>query len=77
MENSVFGKGVYINGKNINKINNHIIGYFIYNRVFDVDNLPKGELKKTVKSPNRKYEVRLYLCDGGATTDYAVRGGNN
>lgn len=39
-----------------------------------MDNLPKGELKKTVKSPNRKYEVRLYLCDGGATTDYAVRG---
>lgn len=39
-----------------------------------INNLPEGELKNTVKSPNGKYSVKLYLCDGGATTDYAVRG---
>ena len=31
-------------------------------------------MKKTVESPNGKYVANLYLCDGGATTDYAVRG---
>jgi hypothetical protein len=40
----------------------------------NMNNLPEGELKNTVKSPNGKYMVNLYLCDGGATTDYAVRG---
>ena len=39
-----------------------------------LDLLPKGELKKTVSSPDGKYKLKLYLCNGGATVDYAVRG---
>ena len=31
-------------------------------------------MKKTVESLNGKYVANLYLCDSGATTDYAVRG---
>ncbi|MBQ5815917.1 MAG: DUF5412 domain-containing protein [Oscillospiraceae bacterium] len=36
-------------------------------------NLPQGELIATQSSPNGAYTVNAYLCDGGATVDYAIR----
>ena len=39
----------------------------------DIDNLPEGTLINTSVSPDGKYTVRAYLCDGGATVDHAVR----
>ena len=35
--------------------------------------LPKGELIKSVESPSKVYTINAYLCDGGATVDFAVR----
>ena len=37
-------------------------------------NLPKGEYLSNSTSPNGAYTIRTYLCNGGATVDYAVRG---
>ena len=36
--------------------------------------LPKGEFLAASVSPGGEYTVNLYLCDGGATTDYSIRG---
>ena len=36
--------------------------------------LPKGEFMYGVESPNGEYTVNAYLCNGGATVAYAVRG---
>lgn len=39
-----------------------------------MEDLPEGELKYSSISPSGTYTVNLYLCDGGSTVDYAVRG---
>lgn len=49
-----------------------LIGAFL--SACDMDHLPDGELIKSVDSPDGTYRFNAYLCDGGATTDYAVRG---
>ena len=36
--------------------------------------LPQGEFMCGVESPNGEYTVNAYLCNGGATVAYAVRG---
>ena len=36
--------------------------------------LPRGEIQKSCASPTGEYTVNLYLCNGGATVDYAIRG---
>lgn len=36
--------------------------------------LPKGELLAEYASPNEAYTLNVYLCDGGATVDYSIRG---
>lgn len=38
-----------------------------------LSNLPEGELIESSVSPNGDYTVNAYLCDGGATTDFAIR----
>jgi hypothetical protein len=35
--------------------------------------LPTGELICASTSPNGDYSIQAYLCDGGATTDQAIR----
>ena len=35
--------------------------------------LPTGELICTSTSPNGGFTIQAYLCDGGATTDQAIR----
>ena len=36
--------------------------------------LPEGELMASHTSPNGECAVNTYLCNGGATVDFAVRG---
>lgn len=35
--------------------------------------LPEGTLIKNSVSPNGLYQINIYLCDGGATVDQAIR----
>ena len=39
-----------------------------------MDHLPEGELSATYDSPSAKYAVNIYLCGGGATVDFSIRG---
>ncbi len=39
-----------------------------------MENLPTGELVATYDSPDSDYTINIYLCDGGATTDFTIRG---
>ncbi len=38
-----------------------------------IDNLPTGDLMGSYRSPDNLYTVKTYLCNGGATVDFAVR----
>ncbi len=40
----------------------------------DINSLPKGDLVKSVSSPNEKCCLNIYLVNGGATVDFAIRG---
>ena len=46
----------------------------IYRAFFDMNALPQGELLASYPSPLGNYRIDLFLCNSGATTDYAVRG---
>lgn len=46
----------------------YAFGYFFY------FGRPHGEFMYGVESPNGEYTVNAYLCNGGATVAYAVRG---
>lgn len=39
-----------------------------------ITGIPKGELIAAYDSPNGEYALNVYLCDGGATVDYSIRG---
>ena len=45
-----------------------------YDVFFSLNALPEGELISSSVSPDETYEVKIYLCNGGATVDYAIRG---
>ena len=49
-------------------------GWFLFSHISTMDNLPTGEIITSADSPDGTYRVSAYLCDGGATVDYAVRG---
>lgn len=51
-----------------------LLGYGVYWAFFDMNRLPKGELISEVSSPKGTYTLKAYVSNGGATTDYAVRG---
>ena len=38
-----------------------------------MENLPQGELINEVRSPSGEKVLKVYLVDGGATVDYAIR----
>lgn len=40
----------------------------------NLTNLPQGEFVNSYESPNSDFTINIYLCDGGATTDFAIRG---
>lgn len=46
----------------------------VYYFFYDMGRLPQGELIEEVVSPNGDYTMKAYLCNGGATVSYAVRG---
>ncbi|WP_040210905.1 DUF5412 family protein [Clostridium polynesiense] len=49
--------------------------FYIINRLFyNMSNLPEGEYITESTSPKGTYTVKTYLCNGGATVSYAVRG---
>lgn len=39
-----------------------------------MSNLPQGEFVAAYDSPSSNYTINIYLCNGGATTDFAIRG---
>ncbi|MGE5395900.1 MAG: DUF5412 family protein [Chitinophagales bacterium] len=39
-----------------------------------LDNLPKGDLLESYPSPDGQYTLNIYRTNGGATTDFAIRG---
>lgn len=51
-----------------------IIFTFIYNIFYSMTRLPKGEFLAESTSSNGSYTIKTYLCNGGATTGFAVRG---
>lgn len=51
-----------------------VIISFMVSCSYSMENLPQGELLNSFDSPNGTYTVNIYLCNGGATVDYAVRG---
>lgn len=42
-----------------------------YNSIKDI---PRGNLIEESVSPDKNYKLRTYLCQGDATTDFAIRG---
>ena len=40
---------------------------------FDINHLPAGVLQYSTVSPENHYRIDVYLCDGGATVDYAIK----
>lgn len=40
----------------------------------NMGNLPKGEFLQSYDSPNSEFTINIYLCNGGATTDFSIRG---
>ena len=48
-----------------------VSAYFLF---FDTSYLPEGQLLASYPSPAGTYRMDMYLCNGGATTDNAVRG---
>lgn len=52
-----------------------IIVFFIINKLFfSMSNLPKGEFLTESMSPKGTYTIKAYLCNGGATSSYSIRG---
>ena len=39
-----------------------------------MNSLPQGEKLASYSSPSEQYTVVIYLCNGGATVDYSIRG---
>ena len=36
--------------------------------------MPKGIFIESFDSPSKKYTIKIYRCNGGATTDFSIRG---
>ena len=51
-----------------------IISFTIWQLFFNPRHLPSGDYISQSTSPNGKYTVKIYQSNGGATTDFAVRG---
>lgn len=49
-----------------------VIVLFVYYAFFDISHFVGQQEQYTVISPDGKYEVVIYMNNGGATTDYAL-----
>ena len=47
---------------------------FVFSSCGAMKNLPEGTFVESYDSPNSNYTINIYLCNGGATTDFAIRG---
>ena len=50
------------------------MGINFHLQLTDINRVPKGEFIRSEESPNGDYRLNLYLSNGGATVDYAIRG---
>ena len=54
-----------------------IAGLFLFGFLLkitsDINYLPKGQYLFSSKSPQGSFTIDVFLCDGGATTDYGIR----
>lgn len=44
------------------------------NNLLNSSDLPQGEFLSESSSKDGKYKIKIYLCNGGATVDFAIRG---
>nr|WP_205961733.1 DUF5412 domain-containing protein [Psychrobacillus vulpis] len=51
-----------------------LLSFVVYWAFFDMNRLPTGEFLTEESSPDGKYTLKAYISDGGATTNYAIRG---
>lgn len=51
-----------------------ITAFTIWQLFFNPRHLPSGDYISQSTSPNGKYTVKIYQSNGGATTDFAIRG---
>ncbi|WP_427340738.1 DUF5412 domain-containing protein [Caloranaerobacter sp. DY30410] len=51
-----------------------LLSYGVYWAFFDMTRLPKGEFLTESTSGDGNYTIKIYLCNGGATTSFAIRG---
>ncbi|WP_087456524.1 DUF5412 domain-containing protein [Tumebacillus avium] len=51
-----------------------ILAFAVYYFFYSMDRLPVGEFLTQSSSPNKTYTIDFYLVNGGATTDFSVRG---
>lgn len=49
-----------------------MLGYNLYEALYDIQSIEGQEIIQEVSSPNGTYTVTAYLNNGGATSDYAV-----
>lgn len=50
-----------------------LLFYLFYNKMYNMNNLPKGDFIDSLKSPNEKYVLNAYRYSGGATVDWTLR----
>ncbi|ADQ39776.1 hypothetical protein Calkr_0207 [Caldicellulosiruptor acetigenus I77R1B] len=72
--NVCFFKKILIKVLKIILILTLLFSFLVYWLFFDMNRLPHGEFLNESLSPNRKYKLKFYLCNGGATTAFAIRG---
>jgi hypothetical protein len=51
-----------------------IAGFLIYRNFFSLQGVPKGELIRTIPSPNGEYSISTYFKNGGSLSMDAARG---
>lgn len=51
-----------------------IIGYAYYNLFHNLQSVPKGELIRSIESPDGNYVIKTYFNDGGSLSHDAARG---
>lgn len=70
------GRAMFINSRRIKTLSVAIVLIFTisFASCSTVENLPKGEFVRAYDSPSSNFTINIYLCNSGATTDYAIRG---
>ncbi|WP_157729411.1 DUF5412 domain-containing protein [Tumebacillus algifaecis] len=51
-----------------------LLVFTVYYFFYSMHRLPEGDYMSQTSSPNNTYTIEFYLVNGGATTDYSIRG---